>query len=447
MTRITTGKISRRKFLKLAVGTTALGPFFFFPERVLASQKTLKIAKWAHFLPEFDHWFASVVAKEWGQKHDTKVTVDVIPIEQVHARAAAEIKAEKGHDVFMFPWPPAEFYQHVINHAEIYQTVLLKYGQIDRSAYSSVFNSKARQYFAFADYWVPAPFHYFEDYWKEVKAPLGPIDWAGLRITGKSLRDKLGIPCGLALSPTLEGNVTLHTLLIAFNSFVLDRKGDVAINNARTFDALNYVKYLYQGSGTPEQLTWSSGGNAKAMLARKTSCTINCISLLRTAEKQDPEVAKKIMLLPPLPGSRFEIGVPHAVNCSVIWRFAKNQEAAKQFLGDLIDSSGAGYEQSKGCNFAFYQKAIPDLIVRLSKDSQAEPAGKYVVLKDALFWTRNLGAPGFATPAFMETYNTFVIPRMFASVAKGERSTEDALNAATAEVQRIVDKWKQIGRS
>lgn len=444
MTRITTGKTSRREFLKLAVGTSAFGPFFLFPERVLASQKTLKIAKWAHFLPEFDQWFANDLAKEWGQKHGVRVTVDLMPIEQVHARAAAEIKAEKGHDVFMFPWPPAEFYQHVIDHSEIYQTVHLKYGQIDRFAYSSVFNTKTRQYFAFADYWVPAPFHYFLDYWKEVKAPLGLIDWTDLRIRGKALRDKLGIPCGLALSPTLDGNVTLHTLLIAFNSFVLDRSGNVAINNARTFDALNYVKSLYEGSGTPDQFTWGSGGNVKAMLARKTSCTINSISLLRTAEKQNPEVAKKIMLVPPLPGSRFEIGVPHAANCSVIWRFAKNQEAAKQFLADLLDNSSAGYEQSKGCNFPFYQKTIPDLIVRLSKDSQAEPPDKYVVLKDALFWTHNLGAPGFSTPAFMEIYNTFVIPRMFASVAKGEQSTIDALNTATAEVQKIVDKWKQI---
>lgn len=435
---------SRRNFLKLVAASAAFGPFFFFPDRALAGQKKLKIAKWAHFLPEFDHWFVNVVAKEWGKKNDTKVTVDVFPIEQVRARAASEVKAGKGHDVFIFPWPPAEFYQHAIDHAELYQTVGLKYGQIERLAYHSTFDPKHRQYFAFADYWVPAPFHYFQDYWKEVKAPFGPIDWTDLRVAGKRLRDKLGIPCGLALSSTLEGNVTLYSLLAAFNSWVLNSSGNVALNNARTFDALNSVKDLYQSCGIPEQLTWGSGGNVKAMLARKTSCTVNSISLLRAAEKQDPEVARKIMVRPPLSQSGSQIGMPHAVNCSVIWRFAKNQEAAKQFLADLIDRSKEGYEQSKGCNFVFYQKTIPDIIVRLTKDSQADPAWKYVVLKDALFWTRNPGAPGFATPAFMEVYNTFVIPRMFAAVAKGEQSSIDALNAATAEVQRIVDKWNQI---
>ncbi len=440
----TTSKPSRREFLKLTAGTAALGPFFLFPDRALAGQRTLKIAKWAHFLPEFDHWFVNVAAKEWGQKHDTKVAVDIIPIEAVRTRAAAEVQHGKGHDVFMFPWPPAEFYQSAVDHHEVYQTVAQKYGQIDQLAHRSTFNPSSKQYFAFADYWVPAPFHYFQDYWKEVNDPFGPMHWDGLRSEGKELRRKSGVPCGLALSSTLEGNVTLYSLLLAFSSIVLDRSGNAALNNARTFLTLDYIKYLYQDSGTPEQLTWGPGGNVKAMLARKTSCSVNNIGLLRAAEKQDREVAGKIMLQPPLSGSGTQVGLPHAVNCSVIWRFARNQEGAKQFLADLIDRSREGYEQSKGCNFVFYQKTVPDLIVRLSQDQQADPVWKYVALKDALYWTRNFGAPGFATPAYMEVFNTFVIPRMFMSVAKGERSTTDALDAATAEVQKIVDKWRQI---
>src|SRR5215467_2321138 len=107
MTRTTSSKTSRRNFLKLTAATAAFGPFFLFPERAQAGQKTLKIAKWAHFLPEFDHWFVNVLAQEWGEKHDTKVIVDLIPVEAVYARAWAEVKTAQGHDVFMFPWPPA----------------------------------------------------------------------------------------------------------------------------------------------------------------------------------------------------------------------------------------------------------------------------------------------------------------------------------------------------
>jgi multiple sugar transport system substrate-binding protein len=137
--------------------------------------------------------------------------------------------------------------------------------------------------------------------------------------------------------------------------------------------------------------------------------------------------------------------MPHVTNCSAVWKFAENKEAAKQFLSDLIDNSKAAYEQSKGCNFAFYQKTVPDLVVRLSKDSQADPPWKYQALKDALHWTRNLGIPGYATPAAMEVFNSFVVPKMFLSVVKGERSSGDAALMAAAEVQRIADKWDQSG--
>ena len=76
-------------------------------------------------------------------------------------------------------------------------------------------------------------------------------------------------------------------------------------------------------------------------------------------------------------------------------------------------------------------------------DPQADPSWKYESLKDAQRWTVNLGYPGFADPAAMEIYNSFVIPRMFLSVVKDERSPGDAAKAAEAEVTKIVDKWKQ----
>ena len=248
----------------------------------------------------------------------------------------------------------------------------------------------------------------------------------------------------MALAPSLESNITLHTLLYAFNSGVLDADGNVIINkNARTIAALKYVKALYEDAGTPDQLTWGPSGNVRAMLARKTSCTVNAISLLRAAEKEHPETAKKIRLQPPLLGSGGVMAVPHVTNCSVVWTFAENKEGAKQFLVDLIDNSKTAYEKSQGCNFPIYQKTLPDLIVRLENDPQGDPPYKYKELKDALHWTPNLGFPGYANSVAMEVFNTFVIPKMFMTVVKGELSPEDAARFAEGEVRRIFEKWKQ----
>lgn len=446
MTRIA-GAISRRNFLRWTAGAAAFGPFFLFPDRAAASQKTLKIAKWAHFLPEFDQWFVNVMAAKWGKNNDTKVIVDVIPIEEIRGRAFAEVKAGKGHDLYIFPWSPAEFHQHVIDHGEIYQAVTSRVGAIQQLAHRSTFNIQTKKYFGFADFWIPSPLHFFEDYWGQIGMPAGPGHYGSLLGGGKEIRDKFGVPCGLAFSPTLEGNVTLHTILYSFRAWILDGDGNVVFNkNVFAKVALTYLQDLYQQSGTPEQLTWSSTGNVRAMLARKTSCSINGISLLRTAEKENPKTAKEIRLQPPLLG-RNGMGItamPHVTNCSAIWNFAQNQEGAKKFVGDLIDSSRTGYEQSKGCNFPIYPKTVPDIIVRLSKDPQADPTWKYMELQDALHWTPNLGVPGFATPAFMEIFNSSLVPKMVQSVLKDQQSPEAAASAAAAEIQRIADKWNHL---
>jgi len=445
MTRPTGGTTSRRDFIGWAAGAAAFGPFFLFPERALASQKTLKIAKWAHFLPEFDQWFVNVMSADWGKRNDTKVIVDVIPVEQIRDRAFAEVKAGKGHDLFIFPWPPAEFCQHVIDHGEIYQAVAGRVGAIQQLAHRSTLNFKTKTYFGFADFWIPSPVHFFRDYWGEIGLPLGPGSYGSLLGGGKKIKDKFGIPCGLAFSPTLEGNVTLHSMLYASRAWIFDGNEVLFNKNVFAVQALKYIQALYQSSGSPEQLTWGSGGNVRAMLARKTSCSINGISLLRTAEKESPETAKKIRLQPPLLG-RNGMGVtalPHVTNCSAVWNFAQNQEGAKKFAGDMVDSSRTGYEQSKGCNLPIYPKTLPDFIVRIEKDPVADPPYKYTPLQDALHWTPNLGVPGMANPEYMEIFNTSVVPRMVARFLKGEQSAEDAAAAGAAEMKRIADKWKQ----
>src|SRR6266849_1812179 len=120
MAKVTGKKPTRRDFVKQTGAITAgLGPFFLFPDRALARQKTLRIAHWSHFVPGFDEWFEREYAQEWGRQHDTNVVVDHIPVDKIGARAAAEVAAGKGHDLFMFPWPPAVYHQHAIRSVEL----------------------------------------------------------------------------------------------------------------------------------------------------------------------------------------------------------------------------------------------------------------------------------------------------------------------------------------
>src|ERR1700737_2134017 len=139
------GKISRRKFVKVTGSAAVAAGFtsaFLFPQRALAQQKTLKIVQWSHFVPGYDKWFDNTFTKEWGAKHGTNVVVDHIAIGEINARAAAEVSAKKGHDLFMFLSPPAAYEKQVIDHREVYEEVQKKHGKPVDLAIKSTYNPK-----------------------------------------------------------------------------------------------------------------------------------------------------------------------------------------------------------------------------------------------------------------------------------------------------------------
>src|SRR5207245_2040194 len=166
--------LTRREFAKLS-GAGALaagvGANFLFPARAAAQQKTLKIIQWSHFVPAYDKWFDNIFTKEWGAKHNTNVVVDHIAIGEINARAAAEVAAKKGHDLFMFLSPPAAYEKQVIDHSEVYQEVEKKNGKKIDLAHKSTYNPKTKKYFAFSDSYVPDPGNYRIDLWEKVGYP------------------------------------------------------------------------------------------------------------------------------------------------------------------------------------------------------------------------------------------------------------------------------------
>ncbi len=410
--------------------------------RARAQQKTLKIVQWSHFVPAYDKWFDGVFCKQWGEKHGTQVIVDHIAIGEVNARAAAEVSAQRGHDLFMFLSPPAAYEKQVIDHSEVYQAVARKWGKPIDLGHKSTFNPKTKKYFAFSDSYVPDPGDYRQDLWAQVGYPKGPDTWDDLRKGGKAIKDKFGNPVGLGLSQELDTNMALRALLWSFGGSEQDAQGRVTINSPQTIEALKFMSALFKETETGEVFTWDPSSNNRGILAGKLSYVANAISVTRTAEKENPEMSKKIQIVRALQGPARRIAAEHVMDCYVIWRFAENKEGAKQFLVDYIDAFGDAFKNSEFYNFPCFPKTVPDLKQQISNDPKAVPPDKYAVLGDVLDWATNVGYPGYATAAVDEAFNTFVIPTMFAKVARGDLSPEDSARAAEKELKRIWDKWK-----
>jgi multiple sugar transport system substrate-binding protein len=396
-------------------------------------------------VPAYDTWFDGTFCKQWGAKHDTTVSVDHIAIGEINARAAAEVSAQAGHDLFMFLSPPAAYEKQVIDHGEIYQEVERKWGKPVDLAVKSTFNPRTKKYFAFSDSYVPDPGNYRKDLWSQVGFPNGPSTWEELHKGAAAIRKKLGNPCGIGLSQELDTNMAMRALLWSFGGSEQDAEGRVVINSPHTVEALKFMAALYKDAQTPEVFTWDPSSNNRAILAGKASFVQNAISVTREAEKNNPEMSKQIQLTPALRGPVHQLASEHVMDCYVVWKFAANQQGAKQFLVDYVDAFPEAFKASEFYNFPAFKKTVPDLLQLVGNDPKAQPPDKYKVIANALEWSTNVGYPGYATAAVDEVFNTFVIPTMFAKVARGELSAEDSAKAAEKEVKRIFDKWKAQG--
>ena len=439
--------VSRRDFIKTA-GTAALavgvGAHIIVPGRAGAQQKTLKILQWNHFVPGYDKWFHNTYIKEWGEKNNTKVIVDNIGLAGLNSRAAAEVSAQKGHDLFMFLWPAPVYEDQVIDHREIYEECERKYGKAIDLAIRSTYNPKTKKYYGFSDSYVPDPINYRKDLWDDVG--MFPDTWDDIRVGGGKIKKKHGIPVGIGLASEIDTNMALRAIMYSFGSSVHDAESKPVLKSENTLEAIKFVKALHKETMTDEVFTWDASSNNRFMLSGKGSLALNAITITRTGENKKIPVTDNIWLAKAAKGPVRRIGLEHVMDVYVIWKFAENIEGAKQFLIDYVGNFRSGFLASEFYNFPCFPKTVPDFKTLISKDSKAKPPDKYKVLEDVLDWATNVGYPGYANAAIDEVFSTWVISTMFAQAAAGKMTPKDALNQADKEVRRIFKKWRDRGK-
>jgi multiple sugar transport system substrate-binding protein len=239
--------------------------------------------------------------------------------------------------------------------------------------------------------------------------------------------------------------MAMRTIMYAFGSHEQDAEGNLTLDSKQTLEAIKFVKALFQEAMTPEVFTWDASSNNRAIIAGKISLALNAISTTRTAEKQDPEISKKIQLTKALRGPTRAIGLEHVMQCFVVWKFAENAEGAKKFLVDYITNFRQAFVAGEFYDFPCYQKTVPDLQKLIANDPKAHPPDKYKVLDDVLDWATNVGYPGYSNAAIDEIFKTWVLNVMFGKAAAGQATPEEALKEAVAASRRIFAKWKEKG--
>jgi multiple sugar transport system substrate-binding protein len=445
-----------------AAATFAVGMFggmsekalgFYGPLRFANKQLSgeLRIMQWAHFVPAYDQWLDNTYVKQWGEANDVEVKVDHINNALLYSTGASEVAAQSGHDLFWFISPPATFQKQVVPVDDIVQEVTKKLGPMSKVAKKSTYNPKTKHFYGFPDDYAPDPVQYRKSFLEQTGVSLNT--WEDLRKGAPKLK-AIGHPVGLGMSNEIDSNMMLTSLLYCYGGFIQDEQNRIVIgqgsNRKGAIEALKVMRDIYKNGMSDEVFAWTAASNNQAFLAGRLSMALNAISIERSAEQSGNQALSDDSWLAAIPrGPAVRLGNEHVMGVFVIWKFAKNKEAAKKYLVDQQLGYREHFIRSQFYNFPAWTGAIKGgfkTIRQLCAQDPHKPKGKYTVLTTiAEKYTTNPGHPGNTTPVMDELYNTFLIPQMFAEVAQGKSTPADAVSGFSKKAQSIYRKWKNQG--
>ena len=231
------------------------------------------------------------------------------------------------------------------------------------------------------------------------------------------------------MSNEIDSNMMLTSLLYCYGGFIQNEENRIVIgqgsNRRGAIEALQVMREIYRNGMTDEVFAWTAASNNQAFLAGRLSVALNAISIVRSAEASGNSALSDDTWLASIPrGPVMRMGNEHVMGVYVIWKFAKNKEAAQKYLVDQQIAYRDHFLRSLYYNFPPWNGSIKGgfkSIRRMTAQDTHKPRGKYAVLTTiAEKYTTNPGHPGNSTPVMDEIYNTFLIPQMFAQVAQGK---------------------------
>jgi multiple sugar transport system substrate-binding protein len=255
------------------------------------------------------------------------------------------------------------------------------------------------------------------------------------------------------MSNELDSNMLLTSLLYCYGGFIQNEENRIVIgqgsNRKGAIEALQVMRDIYRNGMTDEVFAWNTASNNNAFTGGRLSVALNAISICRTAERDKLTLSDDTWLASIPRGPVMRMGNEHVMGVFVIWKFAKNKEAAQKFLVDQQLGYRQHFVRSSFYNFPAWTNAIKGgfkTIRRMTAQDTHKPRGKYSILTTiAEKYTTNVGHPGFSNAAIDEIFNTWLVPQAFAQVAQDKTSPADAVSTLQREATRIYRKWRSQG--
>jgi multiple sugar transport system substrate-binding protein len=302
-------------------------------------------------------------------------TVDHIPHLEIPARMAAEVSAKAGHDLFGINGAggPHLYRRLTVDMSPLIAEFEKKYGKVGAVGRNLAYDTETAHWTAFPDYYISFPGLYRKDLWDEIG--MTPDTWENLRIGGAKLKAK-GHPVGIGLAHHQDANSSWRSLLWSYGGAEQDKTATrVTINSKETLEAIKLCVALYKEAMTSEMLSWDDASNNRYIQSGRAAWIHNPISAYRSTQQTNAELADKIYVwkTPAGPVRRTAACSP---NSYLIWKFARNIDAAKEFLRHYAANFKDGFVASTGYNHPVFDHIVAKPMPILSDDPTSHPRDK-----------------------------------------------------------------------
>ena len=329
---------SRRDVLKLtaAAGIGTLiggGP-------VQAAPKKLTLMHESSFIPPYDAYVKNTLAPAYEKLTGIKVDYDVVSVGSLLTRVTTAAENASGPDLTAigFNWAFL-FDDKFVDVSDI----ALEIGKESGGWYNS-----AQEAVVVNGKWKAIPFgnigqlmNWRTDWFKEAGYDKFPDTWDELLEAGIKLK-KAGHPFGFELGHGFGDNHGwLYPLLWSYGGREVEADGKtIVIDSDETARAIDFCRKFFKETMFEDCLGWTDVSNNKAFLSEQISCTNNAESILWSAKKDFPEIAKVTDQSenPKGPKGRF-----HMLNplCHSVFAHTPGPQG-DQGLPALADGAGAG---------------------------------------------------------------------------------------------------------
>lgn len=401
------------------------------PKLPIEKDATLRVLRPAKFVDPDETIFRENV-KAFSDETNILVRVDFVGWEDLRPQTAVAANTGAGADVII-GWPddPHLYADKLLEMSDVAEYLGQKYG-----GWYSLAEKHGKKWGT--NNWISLPMGGSgasivcrQSWVKEAGFDHIPADFDQFLMLCRSLK-KNGHPVGFSLGNAV-GDATGYCswMLWGHNGCLTDEDGRVAINRRETLDALRFAKEMYPTmiGGTT---SWLDPSNNKAFLAGDISMTLNGVSIYYALMNNPATAAIAADTYnEPLPTGAFGKPPRSALLLNaMVFKHAKYPNAAKEFLRFMMEqpqyekwlTGSAGYWAQPLKAYADCDVWKQDPKLAVYRDTCGSPC-----------WNGYKGPISAASGAVTADY---VIVQMFAAVATGAATPEEAAQEAERRAKR-----------